>query len=169
MSGMTVTKTSVLTETPNTRTCKASTITKTLVIPVIDSLSITEYSTEDGKLVRVNNKPGSYNIIPTESIFFQTTTIFGEKIQVTGRSCKISNSVMTEVEATGDFLSDIFRFALNGTITLTCMTVNGIVTNNWKFTDEAYIKLPISCSISPETDIKQGGHSRSGTHQNENN
>ena len=43
MSGMSVTKTSVFTEDPNVRTCKATTITKTLVIPVIDSLSVTEY------------------------------------------------------------------------------------------------------------------------------
>ena len=51
MSGMSVTKTSVFTEDPNVRTCKATTITKTLVIPVIDSLSVTEYETQDGKLV----------------------------------------------------------------------------------------------------------------------
>ena len=58
----------------------------------------------------------------------------------------------TEVEATGDFLSDIFRFTFNGTIQLTetCMTSNGVVTNNWKFTDVAYIELPISCSISSD-------------------
>ena len=56
---------------------KATTITKTLVIPVIDSLSITEYETQDGKLVRVNNKPGFYNIIPTEAILSKKTTIFG--------------------------------------------------------------------------------------------
>ena len=157
MSGMSVIKTSVFTETPNARTCKDSTITKTLVIPVIDSLSITEYATEDGKLVRVNNKPGFYNIIPTEAIFSKTTTIFGEQIQVTGRSCEISNSVETEVEATGDFLSDIFRFTFNGTIQLTetCMTSDGVVTNNWRFEGEAYIELPISCSIE-STLIKCG-------------
>ena len=116
---------------------------------MIDSLSITEYTMEDGKVVRVNNKPGSYNIIPTESIFSQTTTIFREKIQVTGRSCEVSNSVETKVEATGDFLSDIFRFTFNATIqlTVTFMPSNGVVTNNWKFTDVAHIELPISCSI----------------------
>ena len=68
MSGMSVTKTSVFTEDPNVRTCKSTTVTKTLVIPVIDSLSVTEYETQDGKLVRVNNKPGFYNIIPSEAI-----------------------------------------------------------------------------------------------------
>ena len=121
----------------------------TLVIPAIDSLSITKYSTEDGKLVKINNKPGFYNIIPTESILSKSTTIFGEQIQVTGRSCKISNSVETKVEATGDFISDIFLFTFNGTIQLTetCMTSNGMVTNKWKFTNVAHIELPISCSI----------------------
>ena len=119
MSGMSVTKTSVFTDDPNIRTCKATTITKTLVIPVIDSLSVTEYETQDGKLVRVNNKPGFYNIIPTEAILSKKTTIFGENIQVTGRSCEISNSVETRVEATGDFLSDILLFTFNGTIKMT--------------------------------------------------
>ena len=149
MSGMSVTKTSVFTEIPNVRTCKTTTITMTLVIPVIDGLSITKYSTEDGKLVKINNKPGFYNIIPTESILSKSTTIFGEQIQVTGRSCKISNSVETKVEATGDFISDIFLFTFNGTIQLTetCMTSNGMVTNKWKFTNVAHIELPISCSI----------------------
>ena len=65
---MPVTKTSVFTEDPNVRTCRSPTVTKTLVIPVIDSLSVTEYETQDGKLVRINNKPGFYNIIPSEAI-----------------------------------------------------------------------------------------------------
>ena len=76
MSGMSVTKTSVFTEDPNIRTCRATTITKMLVIPVIDSLSVTEYETQNGRLVRVNNKPGFYNIIPTEAILSKKTTIF---------------------------------------------------------------------------------------------
>mgnify|MGYP003328392569 CR=1 FL=1 len=152
MAGMTVIRTSVFTDSPNSKTCRASTITKTLVVPVIDSLSITEYKTEDGRLVRVNNRPGFYNIIPTESIFSQTTTLFGEKIQVTGRSCEVSNNVEIEVEATGDILSDIFRFSFNGTLELTktCMTSNGFVTNKWRFKNSAYIELPISCSIKSE-------------------
>ena len=122
------------------------------MIPVIDSLSVTEYETQDGKLVRVNNKPGFYNIIPTEAILSKKTTIFGETIQVTGRSCEISNNVETKVEATGDFLSDILLFTFNGTfkLTETCMTSNGVVTNDWEFTDTAHIELPISCSIGSD-------------------
>ena len=68
MSGMAVTKTSVFTENPNVRTCKSTMVMKTLVIPVIDSLSVTEYETQDGKLVKINSKPGFYNIIPSEAI-----------------------------------------------------------------------------------------------------
>ena len=49
MSGMSVTKTSVFTEDPEIRTCKSTTVMKTLVIPVIDSLSITEYETPKRK------------------------------------------------------------------------------------------------------------------------
>ena len=149
MSGMSVTKTSVFTEDPNVRTCKTTTVTKTLVIPVIGSLSITEYETQDGKLVRVINKPGFYNIIPTEAILSKKTTIFGETMQVTGRSCEVSNEVETQVEATGDFLSDILLFKFNGTIKLTetCMTSNGVITSDWEFNKEAHIELPISCSI----------------------
>ena len=58
----------------------------------------------------MNNRSGYYNIIPTESIFSKITTLFREQIQVTGRSCKISDTVNTTVVATGDFLSDIFKF-----------------------------------------------------------
>merc|ERR1712237_201492 len=72
MSGMSVTKTSVFSEDPNVRTCRSTTVTKTLVIPVIDSLSITEYETKDGKLVRVNNKPGFSTILH----FFHNPTLF---------------------------------------------------------------------------------------------
>ena len=145
MSGMSVIKTSIFTEKPNTKTCKTATITKMMVIPVIDSLSITEYTSKNGKLVRINKKPGAYNIIPTESILWQTTTIFGEQIQVTERSWEINNSM----EATGNFLSDIFRFTFNETLQLTetCMTSNGVVNNTWEFTNQAHIELPISCSI----------------------
>jgi hypothetical protein len=148
---MLVTKT-VFNEDPNVRTCKTTTVTKTLVIPVIDSLSVTEYETKNGKLVKVNNKPGCYNIIPSEAILSKKTTMFGDTIQVTGRSCEVSNEVETEVESTGDFLSDILHFKFNGTITLTetCRTSNGVITNDWTFEDEAYIELPISCSISSD-------------------
>ena len=135
MSGMSVTKTSVFTENPNVRTCKSTTVMKTLVIPVIDSLSVTEYETQDGKLVKVNSKPGFYNIIPSEAILSKETTIFGENIQVTGRSCEIRNDVETKIEPTGDFLSDRFSFTFNGTIKLTeiCRTSNGVVTSDWTF------------------------------------
>merc|ERR1712055_628148 len=152
MSGMSVTKTSVFSEDPSVRTCKSTTVTKTLVIPVIDSLSITEYKSQDGKLIKVNNKPGFYNIIPSEAILSKKTTMFGDTIQVTGRSCEVSNEVETHVEQTGDFLSDILLFRFNGSIkiTETCSTTNGVITNDWVFKDEAYIELPISCSISSE-------------------
>merc|ERR1712090_66012 len=53
MSGMSVTKTSIFSKDPNKRTCRSTTVTKTLVIPVIDSLSVTEYETKDGRLVKV--------------------------------------------------------------------------------------------------------------------
>ena len=77
MSGMSVTKTSVFSEDPSVRTCISTTVSKTLVVPVIDSLSVTEYETKDGKLVKVNNRPGFYNIIPSEAILSKKTTIFG--------------------------------------------------------------------------------------------
>ena len=152
MSGMSVTKTSVFSEDPNVRTCKSTTVSKTLVIPVIDSLSVTEYEARDGKLIKVNNKPGFYNIIPSEAILSKKTTLFGETIQVTGRSCELSNNVIAKVEPTGDFLSDKFLFKFNGTIKLTeiCRTSNGVVTSDWTFIDEAHIELPISCSITSE-------------------
>merc|ERR1712141_764652 len=102
MSGMSVTKTSVFSEDPSVRTCRSTTVSKTLVVPVIDSLSITEYKSEDGKLVKVNSKPGFYNIIPSEAILSKKTTIFGENIQVTGRSCEVREDIITEVEPTGD-------------------------------------------------------------------
>ena len=83
--------------------------------------------------------------------------MFGESIQVTGRSCEVSNEVETRVEPSGDFLSDILSFKFNGTITLTetCRTSNGVVTSDWVFKNEAYIELPISCSISSD-EIKCG-------------
>ena len=157
MSGMSVAKTSVFSEDPNVRTCRSTTVTKTLVIPVIDSLSVTEYESKDGKLIKVNNKPGFYNIIPSEAILSKKTTMFGETIQVTGRSCEVSNEVETRVEPTGDFLSDVLLFTFNGSITLTetCRTSNGVITSDWVFEDEAYIELPISCSITSD-EIKCG-------------
>merc|ERR1712074_61384 len=150
MSGMSVTKTSVFSEDPSVRTCRSTTVSKTLVVPVIDSLSITEYETKDGRLVKVNSKPGFYNIIPSEAILSKKTTIFGENIQVTGRSCEVREDIITEVEPTGDFLSDKLLFKFNGTIKLTevCRTSNGVVTSKWSFENEIYIELPISCSIT---------------------
>merc|ERR1712105_311379 len=111
-----------------------------------------EYETQDGKLERVNNKPGFYNIIPAEAILSKKTTIFGETIQVTGRSCEIRNEIKTQVEPTGDFLSDIFLFTFNGTIKLTenCRTSNGIASSDWTFNNEAHIELTISCSIESD-------------------
>merc|ERR1712030_150455 len=110
------------------------------------------YKSEDGKLIKINNKPGFYNIIPSEAILSKKTTMFGDTIQVTGRNCEVSNEVETQVEKTGDFLSDILRFRFNGSIKLTetCRTSNGVITSDWVFKDEVYIELPISCSISSE-------------------
>merc|ERR1712030_101260 len=152
MSGMSVTKTSVFSEDPSVRTCISTTVSKTLVVPVIDSLSLTEYETKDGKLVKVNNRPGFYNIIPSEAILSKKTTIFGENIQVTGRSCEVREDVETDVEPTGDFLSDRLLFKFNGTIKLTevCRTSNGVVTSTWTFENEIYIELPISCGITSD-------------------
>ena len=42
MAEMTVIRTSVFTDSPKSKACRDSTITKALVVPVIDSLSITE-------------------------------------------------------------------------------------------------------------------------------
>ena len=154
MSGMAVTKTSVFSEDPQVRTCASTTVMKTLVIPVIDNLYITEYETQDtnGRLVKVNSRHGFYNIIPAEAILSKETTLFGENIQVTGRSCEISNEVDTEVEETGDFLTDIFRFSFNGSIkiTETCRTSEGTVSKVWTFTDEVHEELPISCDIKSD-------------------
>jgi len=151
MSGMTVAHTSVFSEDPQVKTCASTTVMKTLVIPVIDSLYITEYETSDtsGKLIMVNSRPGFYSIIPAEAILSQETTLFNENIQVTGRSCEISEDIETEVETTGDFLTDRFRFYFNGTIVVkeTCMTAKGTVSTDWTFTKEAHIELPISCSL----------------------
>ena len=151
MSGMAVSHTSVFSEDPQVKTCASTTVMKTLVIPVLDNLYITEYETRDtsGKLVMVNSKPGYYNVIPAEAILSQETTLFNENIQVTGRSCEISEEVETEVESTGDFLTDRFRFYFNGTIIVkeTCMTTKGTVSTDWTFTDEAHIELPVSCSL----------------------
>ena len=32
----------------------------------------------------------------------------------------------------------------------TCLTVNGVVTNDWSFKDMAHIELPTTCSLSSE-------------------
>ena len=131
---MAVSRTSVFSEDPRVKTCATTTVTKTLVIPVLDNLYITEYETQDrsGKLVKVNSKPGYYNIIPAEAILSRKTTLFNENIQVTGRSCEVSNKIETEVEKTGDFLTDRFRFYFNGTIIVkeTCMTTKGTVSTD---------------------------------------
>ena len=128
------------------------TITKTLVSPIIEQRSITKYKAINGRLTQTNSRPGFYNVTPAESLFSKTTTLFKENIQVTGRSCEISEAVNTTIYPTGDFLSDIFRFEFQGEIELkeSCLTVNGIVTNNWSFKDMAHIELPTTCSLSSE-------------------
>ena len=76
---------------------------------------------------------------------------------MTGRSCEISNEIDTEVEKTGDFLTDMFRFFFNGTIIIkeTCRTNKGTVSSDWTFTNEAHVELPISCSLK-SAEIKCG-------------
>ena len=154
MSGMTVAHTSVFSENSQLKTCASTTVMKTLVVPVVDSLYITEYETSDenGKLIMVNSRPGFYSVIPAEAILSQETTLFNENIQVTGRSCEIREDVETLVESTGDFLTDKFRFSFNGTIIVKeiCMTAKGKVSTDWTFTEEAYIELPISCGLESE-------------------
>ena len=60
--------------------------------------------------------------------------------------------VNTTIYPTGDFLSDVFRFKFQRKIELeeSCLTINGIVTNNWSFENVAHIELPTACSISSE-------------------
>ena len=128
---MTTIQASIFSSSSKAKECKASTINKTMIIPVIDSLSITEYESKNGKLIRTISKPGFYNVIAAESIPSKATTLFRERTQVTGRSCK---TIILEE---------------------TCMTGNGIVTNKWTFENKAYIELPISCSIKSK-EIKYG-------------
>ena len=47
-------------------------------------------------------------------------------------------------------MSDIFKFEFNGVIELkeSCLTANGLVTNDWRFTNVAHIELPTTYSLS---------------------
>ena len=129
---MTIIVTKMVYDSPRAKECLNSTITETLVSPIIDHLSFTQYKAINRKLTRKNSKPGFYNVIPAESLFSKTTTLFDESIQVTGRSCEIMETVNTTIYPTGDCLSDVFIFEFQGKIKLeeSCLTINGIITNN---------------------------------------
>ena len=68
MTGMTTIQTSIFSTLAKAKEYKASILTKMMIIPEIDSLSITEYESKDSKLTKKHckhSKPGLSNISPT--------------------------------------------------------------------------------------------------------
>ena len=80
----------------------------------------------------------------------KTITLFGQKIQIIGRSCIVSNTVTSSSSPSGNFLVENYSFSFEGEMIITenCPIDGKMVSVNWNFTSEANITLPLSCSIN---------------------
>ena len=122
-------------------------MTKTLLVPVIKSRSTLTIS--DGTIKPKDNKTSAYTLISEDATISKVTNLFGRKIKVIGRKCTVDSSVNSTSTPTGNYLYDQFAFVFSGSLTLTetCPSENGSISEQWEFNQTAHIRLPISCSI----------------------
>ena len=103
----------------DSRTCRNAVLTKTLVVPIIDLPTKTSYwIANNGHLHNENGKSGTYGVLSADSMIGKKTNIFGESMQVVGRSCEIDNSVETTTSPTGNFLAEKFVMKFDGKISI---------------------------------------------------
>ena len=99
--------------------CKDSILTKTLMVSIIDPKTKAKYSVKNGQLRTKYDCSGFYTLLSQDSIISKRTTLFNENVQVTGRSCGVSDSVNSSSTPTGNFLFENYHFMFQGKLKVT--------------------------------------------------
>ena len=89
-------------------------------------------------------------MLSEDSILSKSTTLFGRRIQIIGRSCGVSNTINSSSTPSGNFLFENYSFTFDGEIEITenCPVNGSMISENWTFKSVANITLPLSCSIN---------------------
>ena len=149
-SGVTTLTTSLIPMTPGSMDCKDIMMTKTLLVPVIKARSTLMMS--NGTITPKDNKNSTYTLFSEDTVISQATNLFGRQIVVIGRKCTVDSSIQAKSTPTGNYLFDQFEFFFSGqvNITETCLSEDGLITEQWSFNETAHIRLPISCSLQSQ-------------------
>ena len=85
--------TSIIPSLKSSNLCKNAIILKTLMIPMIEFSSYEVFKTRNGLLQARSSNSSNHVLLSKDSIISQSTTLFGQNIQVIGKSCEVSDSV----------------------------------------------------------------------------
>ena len=150
-SGLTSMATSLLSLKHNSNKCRDTMLLKTLVIPIINFNQSKVFKMDQGLLKEYSDKD-TYTLLSQDSVLSKEITLFKRKIQIIGRSCSVANSVNSSSTPSVNYLVENYKFTFSGQLTLTeTCSINGkITTQDWTFTNEANISLPLTCSIKSD-------------------
>ena len=103
-----------------------------LLVPVIMFNSSTTFSVRNGLLQKRSENGNSYTLLSEDSILSKSTTLFGRRIQIIGRSCEVSNTINSSSTPTGNFLFENYSFTFDGEIEITenCPVNGSMISEN---------------------------------------
>ena len=129
----------------NSNKCKNAILSKTLLVPVIVFNTSTTFSVSDGLLQKTSENGVSHTLLSEDSILSKTTTLFGRRIQIIGRTCEVSNTIPS-----GNFLIKNYSFSFHGEIEITenCPINGSMISVNWTFKSQANITLPLAVPLT---------------------
>ena len=150
-SGLPSMATSLLSLKPNSNKCRDTMLLKTLVVPIIDFNQSKVFKTDQGLLKEYSDKD-TYTLLSQDSVLSKEITLFKRKIQIIGSSCSVANSVNSSSTPSGNYLVENYKFTFSGQLTLTetCFINGKNNTQDWTYTNEANISLPLTCSIKSD-------------------
>ena len=129
--------------------CDDMLLIKTMVTPVVNHRSRLEVSMVEGRLVRKYGNHSTYILLSQDAVVSRKTKMFGQDIHVVGRVCTVHNSVNASSTASNDALFEEFSFQFEGNLTVieTCPLNGTTISQNWTFSSQAKLKLPLVCSL----------------------
>ena len=144
-ANLTTVTTSLIPLKENVSRCEAMALLHTIVIPTINFNSKKTFTSHKWRLHRNPRNSNRYTLLSEESVLSMPTTLFGQKIQIIGRTCEIVGTINSSTFPSGNLLIEKFKFVFKGKITITeTCHVNGkkiSATNSLR--SEAIITLPI--------------------------
>ena len=127
--------TNIVPSKSNSNMCKNALVLRILMIPLIRFNSNIVLESRGNLLIKKYSNSSNYMLLSKDFVISKTTKLFGQKLQIIGRSCKISEKVNGSSYPTGNFLFEHLAFEFEGPLELneTCLINGSLITETWNF------------------------------------